>query len=192
VLYGEKWSPAASMFRPLALCMPINSTLALAGPLLCGVGRVGAEVRAQVGAFIAMVFAVLASAHFGVIALAWFMLPVYLIRFILLLVPVCQTVGLRMSSIGLLVVKIGFFSVVVAVPGLACDRFLTHRHFTPYIALSLASAVASIVWAASIRMLPAKLLGGLVHDRILKTPQTRWLLPRLLAKPPSDELREPL
>lgn len=80
-LYGHAWVGAVPLFVPLALAMPLNALLALAGPLLWGIGKVEKELKVQfVTALMAVVvFAVTSRA--SVVCLAWGVLAVYAFRF---------------------------------------------------------------------------------------------------------------
>lgn len=83
-LYGEKWAGAVALFQPLAIAIPLNALLALAGPVLSARGKPQLELRGQaIAVFVAgIVYTV--AVHKSVLALSWSVPAVYLLRLWLL------------------------------------------------------------------------------------------------------------
>lgn len=179
VVYGTKWAPAAPLFRALALCMPISSALALSGPLLCGIGKVGADVRAQSGAFVAMIIAVGLSSRLSILALAWLMLPVYLIRFLLLLVPVCKSLRISFGELAWLVSQMSSLALATAVPAWAVVWYLSSLHINPFIRVAAATALAAAIWVGGIRLFPGTFLGDFLGSYLAEKQAARWFLSSL-------------
>jgi O-antigen/teichoic acid export membrane protein len=83
-LYGQRWIAAIPIFRPLALAIPINAALALAGPVLTARGKPQREFQMQsLAAMVAIVVYYLAMQR-SLVWLAWMVVAVYLVRFYLL------------------------------------------------------------------------------------------------------------
>jgi O-antigen/teichoic acid export membrane protein len=92
-LYGPRWVGASSLAIPLALAMAVHSLMALGGPLLWGIGKASLELRVQsVVALVALTLFATAS-HFSLLAFAWTVLGVYVIRWLLISWAVSQIVG---------------------------------------------------------------------------------------------------
>jgi PST family polysaccharide transporter len=83
-LYGKAWAGAIGLFRPLALAIPINATMALSGPLLAARGRPERELYMQLIAVTAAVVSYIIAVKWSVLALSWIVLAVYILRFVLL------------------------------------------------------------------------------------------------------------
>ena len=99
-LYGERWRPAVTLFQPLILALAIHTLMALAGPILGSLNRVEREVRAQaIGLGVALIVFWIA-AKFSILALAWSVLAVYFVRFVLMTYPVLHVLGLPWRDVG--------------------------------------------------------------------------------------------
>lgn len=179
VVYGTKWAPAAPLFRALALCMPVNSALALSGPLLWGIGKVGEDVRAQIGAFVAMIIALALSSRLSILALAWLMLPVYFIRFLLLLVPVCRSLSISFGELALMVSQMISMALASAAPAWAVDWYLSSLNINPFLRVAAAAALAAAIWVSGVRLFPRTLLGRFLESYLAKKQAVRWFLPSL-------------
>lgn len=79
-VYGQEWQAAAVLITPLALAMPVNAMLALAGPMMLGMGRAGIDAALQGVGLTILVVAVIVAARFGLATVAWAVLVVYLLR----------------------------------------------------------------------------------------------------------------
>jgi len=83
-LYGNRWIDAAPLLVPLALAMPFHAVMALAGPLIWGRGKVGLELRVQSIIAVLFVFMLVITSKISVVALAWGVFGIYVVRFILM------------------------------------------------------------------------------------------------------------
>jgi PST family polysaccharide transporter len=98
-LYGPKWADAAPMLGPLALAMPFYALMAIGGPILWAVGKVERELHAEA------VTAALAVVGFGIavrwsaLVVAWVVLVIYAVRFLLVTRAVIGLLAVRWSEL---------------------------------------------------------------------------------------------
>ena len=85
VIYGTKWGGVIPVFRPLALALAINALLSVIGPILTAQNKVILELRAQVISLLVMLPVVYLTARQSVVAVAWGVLFVSIVRWALLL-----------------------------------------------------------------------------------------------------------
>ncbi len=79
-VYGQEWRAAIVLITPLALAMPVNAVLAMGGPMMLGMGRAGMDAASQAIGVVVMVLAVIVASRFSLLAVAWVVLAVYLLR----------------------------------------------------------------------------------------------------------------
>jgi lipopolysaccharide exporter len=80
-LFGDKWLALVPLMLPLALAMPIYGAHCLLGPIVCGIGRPALEFWPQaISCFVAAI-AFFSAAHWSLIAIAWALPGVVLLRF---------------------------------------------------------------------------------------------------------------
>lgn len=79
-LYGNAWHEAAHVLLPLALAMPLQSLQAVGGPILHARDRVQTEIRISISSALLMVTILAAAAQFSLVAMAWGVWAVYLVR----------------------------------------------------------------------------------------------------------------
>lgn len=79
-LYGPKWADAALLLRPLAVAMPLYALVGIPGPLLCGMGKVQYELRAQGMTAVVAIAAYIIAARHSASAVAWAVVLVYIVR----------------------------------------------------------------------------------------------------------------
>ena len=83
-LYGEKWAAAVPILIPLALAMPVNALLAMVGPVLTAMDKVEIELRVQLISLMIMLPLLYLTAQYSLITLAWGVLGIYILRWLLL------------------------------------------------------------------------------------------------------------
>ena len=79
-LYGGKWVALIPLMVPLALAMPFYGVHCLFGPILCGLGRPDLEFWPQAASCAIAACAFFAATHYSLLALAWALFGVVLIR----------------------------------------------------------------------------------------------------------------
>ena len=136
-LYGGKWQLAIPLLTPLALAMPLNAMLAMAGPLLTGIGLPQKELIAQIVTLFFMVPALLLASRHSLEAVAWVILCTYILRFLLLTLMSLHAIDEKIQNL----INILFFPTVIAVIlsafSFSIDRLLISIEFGPSFRLIL-------------------------------------------------------
>lgn len=97
-LYGHRWIAAVPLLVPIALARPFHASMALAGPLLWGVGKVEQELRVQFVVLLIFVPALLLASRFSLGAVAWTIFAIMVLQSILMARPALQTAGVNWSD----------------------------------------------------------------------------------------------
>lgn len=136
-LYGGKWRSAIPLLTPLALAMPINAMLAMAGPLLTGIGQPHKEFIAQIVSWLFMVPALILASHYSLEVVAWSVLGVYIVRFLILISMSLHAIDEKIQNL----INILFVPLVIAVIlsafAFSIDRLLLSAEFGPTLRLIL-------------------------------------------------------
>jgi PST family polysaccharide transporter len=104
-IYGESWQAAAVLITPLALAMPVYTVMALAGPMMLGMGRAGMEAVSQGIGLLVLIIALILAAQISLAAVAWAVLLAYLLR------------ALLVSRLAMGLVSVGVLSLARALAG---------------------------------------------------------------------------
>lgn len=80
-LFGDKWLAVVPLMLPLAVAMPFYGAHCLLGPIVCGLGRPALEFWPQAISCFVAAMAFFSAAHWSLIAIAWALLGVMLLRF---------------------------------------------------------------------------------------------------------------
>lgn len=99
-IYGPKWLAAAPVVVPLALAMPLDSLMALAGPVLWGVGKVEREMWAQITTAVVMAGMMVVMSRISFVAVGWGVLMIYSLRVTLVTRAVMRTLDVQWIDIG--------------------------------------------------------------------------------------------
>jgi O-antigen/teichoic acid export membrane protein len=178
-LYGDAWVHAVPLFVPLALAMPLHALLALAGPLLWGVGKVERELRVQlISAFIAVaVFA--ATARVSMVCLAWGVLAVYAIRFLGMTWEVTRHLNVGCSDIVQALRGGATVGLVTGVLVWTSDFFIARFGLPPFSRLVLDVTLTLVSMIAAIAVAPEAVLGP---NAILFLQQVRPMMPEVVVR----------
>lgn len=98
-LYGPRWAAAVPLFRPLILALALHALMAVAGPVLGSLNMVEREIRAQGVCLLVAVLVFGLAVHASVLVLAWSVLGIYALRFLLMTYPVKQVLSLSWGAI---------------------------------------------------------------------------------------------
>lgn len=120
-LYGEKWASSVPLLSPLAIAMTFHAVMALAGPLLWGIGKVELELRAQFVVAAVIVPALLAAALISLPAVAWAVCMVYAVRFALVTQATVKVLDIRWSDIVRSLSGAGLIAALTAASVKLCD-----------------------------------------------------------------------
>jgi O-antigen/teichoic acid export membrane protein len=83
-VFGNKWVSYSEIIFPLALAMPVNSLLALAGPILWGSDRGMLEIKAQAHSLLYIVPILYILSQYSLMAASFGVLITFIIRLILI------------------------------------------------------------------------------------------------------------
>jgi O-antigen/teichoic acid export membrane protein len=197
-LYGERWRGAAELTQILAASGMIAAVGTGTGPLLLATGHTRALLAYNIIGFVAYTLAVLAAVPFGVTAVCFAVVGIRLITFVTLQyliverrvgIPILETVrddvivAFACSVPQLLVTMAGlrlaldaglpvFASMLLpGLAGLALYVFIL-RMFFPSTWSDVSMLVRRVSPAASLRALPARLMGAL-RPRRVDEPEAR-------------------
>jgi O-antigen/teichoic acid export membrane protein len=130
-LYGTKWTALIPLMIPLALTMPFFGAHAILGPILCGLGRPELEFWPQALSCGFAAIAFFAAVHVSLLALAWTLLVVTLIRFAMIATFVFRLLEISWMKAIALVSKRIAFSVAFGCAAWSADHFLRLLHLGP-------------------------------------------------------------
>ena len=167
-LFGDEWMAASATLTPLALAMPFLLFLGVATPVLWNSGRASQEWRLQAPLLLLWAVACWAASKWSVVAVAWTVLVLFVLRGSLFFLLISRAVDLDVASSlrrclpGLLV------GTLVALSALITDRGLA-GNLPQWLVLGVDGMVAALVWLALIGLFPGMLsieLAGLLHTAI--------------------------
>lgn len=94
-LFGEQWKEAARLLPPLALAMVFHAIMAVAGPVLFGIGRPHLEKRIQGWTALCFLLVIIYLSRYSVQVLAWGVFGVYFSRAIWMTYVVLFEIGVE-------------------------------------------------------------------------------------------------
>lgn len=98
-LYGHEWVESTPLLRAFALAMPFFIATAMGTPMLWTSGRITQEFKFQLPiAFVLAAVAYVAAQH-SLAAVAWAMLGIFVLRFIVITTAACIALDLRIRDI---------------------------------------------------------------------------------------------
>ena len=172
-LYGNKWIDATSLLVPLALAMPLHAAMT-GSVILWAKGLAGRELRVQLR--IALIFPPLlfAASQFSLVALAWTVCLIYLLRSAWLTNTILSSLDLSWRKFALAVRGGLVLGVVISGLLMAMDS-----------ALRFANVIA--IFRLMLEMLAGLLVSFLVLRVLRKwifSAEMVWLLEQLVTKFP--------
>ncbi len=147
-LLGVQWLPAAPMLAPLALAAPFHAAMAMAGPVLWGRDEVGRELRVQAVIAALAVGVFLIATHYSVIAIAWAVAGLYVMRCGAMTVTLLSKRQLEGRSIVSAWACGSFMAAAVALPVFLVDRLLPAYLENHSNRLLVVAATGIAIWAA--------------------------------------------
>lgn len=98
-LYGESWHAAIALLTPLSFAMGFTAIIAMAGPLLTGIGKPEIEFKAQlITLFFSIPLLLIAATH-TITTLVWAVFASYILRFLLVTSMALQTIKAKQSQL---------------------------------------------------------------------------------------------
>jgi len=98
-LYGQEWGESAPLLRPFALAMPFFLATAIGTPMLWTSGRTTQEVKLQLPIAFALAVAAYVAAQHSLAAVAWAVLGIFVLRFIVITTAACIALDVRVRDI---------------------------------------------------------------------------------------------
>ncbi len=170
-LFGEKWTGAVQLFRPLAIAIPLNGLLAIAGPVLTARGKPGIELRGQATTAVLAGAVYWMAVHRSVLALSWSVLAVYVVRTLVLSGLALREVGGKWTDL-----------LSTAAPGLILSVFTmvvvgVSRMLLPSMSYVMQLLMVIAIGATSLLSFCFLTSGWLFRPIIAKAPQLENVLP---------------
>jgi PST family polysaccharide transporter len=98
-IYGINWAPAAPLLIPLAISASFYTLMAIEGPLLTGIGKPQQEMKMQILTAVVGSILMIIGAQISIIALAWAVFSVYVLRFILVSIVTFKSFQISLRDI---------------------------------------------------------------------------------------------
>lgn len=134
-IFGLKWKISADILTPLALAMPVNTLLALGGPILWGNNKGMLEVRAQFYSVILIAVVLYFLSQISLVVASWGVLITFLIRLYFINRKVLDYVNASWMDFIRVIIKPILLGAAVAFPVKVLDYQLTELLFSPIIIL---------------------------------------------------------
>lgn len=151
-LYGDAWRDGAPLLRPFALAMPFYLLFGMATPMLWTSGRTTQEFKLQLPVCAALAVAAFGAAQYSLVAVAWVVLGIFVLRLAVVLAATCAALKLRGRDLvaacraGLTVTIL--VAVTIALMDTLAGR-VTDKHL---IVLALDAAAGAIAQIAGLRL----------------------------------------
>jgi len=147
-LYGDKWVGVIPLMIPFAIAMPLYGVHCLMGPILCGMGRPELEFWPQAISCVVAAIAYFSAAHLSLVAIAWALLGVMLLRFGMIAAFTFRLLGIRWTRALSLMAARTAFSITFGCLIWLADQFLHSFPIGagPRLALLTVLSIALLGW----------------------------------------------
>jgi len=98
-LYGHEWAEGAPLLRAFALAMPFFIATAMGTPMLWTSGRITQEFKFQLPIVFVLAAVAYVAAQHSLAAVAWAMLGIFVLRFIVITTAACIALNLGIRAI---------------------------------------------------------------------------------------------
>jgi O-antigen/teichoic acid export membrane protein len=176
-VYGPAWAASIPLVTPLALAVLVNALLAIHGPVLMAMDKVGTELRNQLLTIVLFVPALAAAVRISLAATAWTIFGTFVLRWLLLTRSTLHFTGAGAADYARSLRSPLLLGVLVAVAAAAVDRSLAGLPPTLRL-LGVAAASGAVVLALAQRFGAACLrrhLATLVDVERLALPLKKFL-----------------
>jgi len=172
-LYGDAWRGGSELLRPFAIAMPMYVVLHMATPMLWTSGRTTQEFTLQLPITFALAFAGYFAAQHSLVAVAWTVLGIFVLRFVVVMTATCLALGLRARDIAV-ACRAGLAAGLLVALGIGLvDELAAQTIDRRPIVLVLDVATGMVVQLAALRLL-----------RPWFSAELRWLFEKLVARLP--------
>ena len=156
-IYGERWRPAAILFRPLVLALSLHALMAMAGPVLSSLNLVQREVQAQTITLVVAVIVFVTSSRISLVAVCWGALGVYAFRFLIMTRPALMALELRWRDVSRNLAGPSLLALLISsIVGVA-DWTLIDHHFSAALSLVILLLIG-VVSTLGILLIASRLL----------------------------------
>jgi lipopolysaccharide exporter len=172
-LYGQEWVESAPLLRPFTLAMPFFLATAIGTPMLWTSGRTTQEFRFQLPIALALAVAAYVAAQHSLAAVAWAVLGIFVLRFIVITTAACIALDVRVRDIATAFRAGVAVTVLVAGAIALVDGLAVHMTDRRQVVLVLDVAAGLVAQVVALRSL-----------RPWFSPEVRTLFEMLLARLP--------
>lgn len=146
-LYGEAWRDASEVLRPIALAMPMLLFLGVATPVLWNSGKGRQEFLFQLPLVFLWAATAWVAAQWSVMAVAWTVLGLFVIRTGIFLFLISRAIDLRLSVWARRFFPGAVLSLVITTSAVLIDRVLQEVLTKPSLLLLLNMVVEALIFA---------------------------------------------
>ena len=148
-VYGARWAESAPLLCAFALAMPVFIATEIGTPMLWNAGRPRQELTLQLPIAFVLAAAVWAAAQHSLDAVAWTMLGIFALRFVVITAAACRALRLGVRELGRALQAGAVVSLLVA----AAIALVDSRIDSPRLALALDIATGLAVQLAALWLL---------------------------------------
>jgi lipopolysaccharide exporter len=168
-LFGPTWSGASGVLLPLSLAMVLHAPMALAGPVLAGIGQATVELKIQIVSAALQVAALAIASQISFVAMGWAVLLIYAIRLISITSALAKRIELQMSTL-LRCLRGGLFAgCLTAISLCLVDTFFASITALPRLLLDIATGGGTLLIFVTI--FPKWAISPELADLILRLTQ---------------------
>ena len=172
-LYGPQWGESAPLLRAFALAVPFFIATAMGTPMLWTSGRTTQEFKFQLPIAFALAAAAYVAAQHSLAAVAWAVLGIFVLRFIVITTAACVALDLRIRHIATAFRAGVAVTVLVAGAVALVDGLAAHMTDQRQVVLALDAATGLVAQVIALR-----------SCRAWFSPEVRTLFETLLARLP--------
>ena len=148
-LFGEKWRGLVPLMLPLAIAMPLHGIHCLLGPILGGLGKPHFEFWPEAISCAAAAVTLFAAARISLLAIAWTLLGVTILRLVLLATCTFRFLGIDWGKASLIFARRIAFALVFGGLVWSVDQILRapfHLEAAPRLATLAAFSALGMGW----------------------------------------------
>jgi lipopolysaccharide exporter len=152
-LYGQEWGESAPLLRPFTLAMPFFIATAIGTPMLWTSGRTTQEFKLQLPIAFALAAAAYVAAQHSLAAVAWAVLGIFVLRFIVITTAACIALDVRVRDIATAFRAGVAVTILVAGAIALVDGIALHMTGQRPVVLALDVATGAVAQAMALRLL---------------------------------------
>jgi PST family polysaccharide transporter len=155
-IYGSKWEASAAIITPLSLAVLVHALLAIEGPILTAMDRVGIELKNQIYTILLFIPILLVVVQYSLVTVAWAVFAIYMIRWILLTIATLRLTGATATEFLATLLVPAVIAAAIGTVAAVTDHYL---FFLPaFYRLATVGCAAFIILLLSVRLFGAHFL----------------------------------